>query len=420
MVAYVKINEIIYIWGSMKKIRFTKNQIFKILKEQEAVRTVADLCLENGIHQATLNILEMKRILILFFFTILLIVQSAAQNSSFIVLGDLHYDLLQDHDIDWLRNKPGDLRQVTKEYTVYTQENWNDFMTLLKKKAAFDDPPVKAVIQLGDLSEGLAGTQEKARQMASNTMKAIDAIQMPVPWIIAKGNHDVTGPGAAAAFEEYYIPMFRKQTNQPEINSASYSFSYDNVQITCIDPWDKETDMVAFLESELSEPDATYKFVVIHEPVIPVTERCWHTLSKDQERREKFLEVIARNKAIVLCGHLHRYSVVRRNTPYGPVVQVMAISVIKDRNYQKPAKVITKYGPSLAENIPDWQPETLNARKSLLSEEAKYVTYYKQTDLPGYAVIKIDEKKESILLEYYAAFGEKPYDIIDLTTLLKP
>jgi 3',5'-cyclic AMP phosphodiesterase CpdA len=266
----------------------------------------------------------------------------------------------------------------------------------------------------------LAGTEEKARQMASNTMKAIDAIQMPVPWIIAKGNHDVTGPGGAEAFDAYYIPMFRRQTNQPEINSASYSYSYDNVRITCIDPWDKEKDMVAFLESELSEPDAKYKFVAIHEPVIPVTERCWHTLRKDPEQREKLLEVIARNKAIVLCGHLHRYSVVRRNTPYGPIVQVMAISVIKDRNYQKPAKVITKYGPSLAENVPDWQPETLNTRKDLLSEEAKYVTYYKQTDLPGYAVIKIDEKKESILLEYYSAFGEKPYDIIDLTMLLKP
>lgn len=362
----------------------------------------------------------MKRILILFFFIVLMVIQSAAQKSSLIILGDLHYDLLQDHDMDWLRNKPGDLRQVTQEYTVYTRENWTDFMSVLKTKAASDDPPVKVVIQLGDLSEGLAGTEEKARQMASNTMKAIDAVQMPVPWIIAKGNHDVTGPGAAKAFQEYYVPMFREQTSNPEINNASYSYSYDNVQITCVDPWDKETDMIAFLEGELSESDAKFKFVVIHEPVIPVTERCWHTFRKDQEQREKLLEVIARNKAIILCGHLHRYSVVRRNTPYGPVVQVMVISVIKDRNYQKPTKVITKYGPSLAENVPDWQPETLKARKAMLSEEAKYVTYYKQTDLPGYAVIKIDEKRESILLEYYAAFGEKPYDFIDLTKLLKP
>lgn len=363
--------------------------------------------------------IEMKRILILFFFAVLLFVQSTAQNSSLIVLGDLHYDLLDDHDMDWLRSKPGDLRQV-KEYTVYTEENWTDFMSIIKNRIESADPPVKVVVQLGDLSEGLAGTEEKARQMASNAMKAVDETQMPVPWIMAKGNHDITGPGAVKAFQEYYVPMFREQTGNPEISNASYSYSYDNVRITCIDPWDKETDMIAFLEGELSESDAKFKFVVIHEPVIPVTERCWHTLQRDQYQREKLLEVIARNKAIVLCGHLHRYSVVRRNTPYGPVVQLMVISVVKDRDYQKPSKVITTYGPSLAEKLPDWQPETLDARKAMLSEEAKYVTYFKQTDLPGYAVIKIDEKKENILLEYYAAFGEKPYDTVDLTELLKP
>jgi hypothetical protein len=98
----------------------------------------------------------------------------------------------------------------------------------------------------------------------------------------------------------------------------------------------------------------------------------------------------------------------------------MVISVIRDRDYLKPAKIITEYGPSLAVNVPDWQPETLEARKAILSEEAKYVTWYKQTDLPGYAVININEKNGNIHLEYYAAFAEKPYDIIDLTKLLEP
>lgn len=362
----------------------------------------------------------MKRTLILFFFSFFLLAQSAGQKSSLLVLGDMHYDLLQDHDMEWLSEKPGDLRQVTEEYTIYTQENWTDFTAVLKTKATSGNPPVSAVIQLGDLSEGLAGSEVKARQMAFNTMKAIEAVGMPVPWIIAKGNHDITGPGAKEAFQEYYVPMFRKQTGNPEINSASYSFRYDGVQITCIDPWDKERDMIAFLENELSVSDAKYKFVVVHEPVIPVTERCWHTMRNDAEQREKLLEVIARHRAIVLCGHLHRYSVVRRNTPYGPIVQVMAISVVKDREYQTPGEVITEYGPSLAANLPDWQPETLDARKAILSEEAKFVSYYKQTDLPGYAIIKIDEENESIKLEYYAAFGEKPYDMIDLTALLIP
>lgn len=362
----------------------------------------------------------MKRTIILFVLTVLLFLQSGAQKSSLIVLGDIHYDLLQDHDMDWLMKKPDDLRQVTKEYTVYTEKNWSDFMTIIKNKAASKNPTVKAIIQLGDLSEGLAGSEEKAQQMASNTMKAIDKTNMPVPWILAKGNHDITGPGAKEAFQKYCVPMIRKQTKNPEINNASYSYSYNNVQITCVDPWDNEINMVNFLEDELTSSKAKYKFVVIHEPVIPVTERCWHIFRKDPEQREKLLEVIAKNKAVVLCGHLHRYSVVCRNTKFGPVVQVMVVSVVKDRNYRNPANVIMQYGPSLAENIPDWQPETLDARKGILTQEAKYVTYFKQTDLPGYAIINIDEKEDKLILEYYAAFGDKPYDIVDLTELLKP
>ena len=170
----------------------------------------------------------MKRFFLLFVFAVFMLIQLAAQKSSLIILGDMHYDLLQDHDLDWLKEKPGDFRQVTKEYTVYTEENWKDFMGILKKRTENEIPKVKALIQLGDLSEGLAGTEEKARQMASNTMKAIEDSQIEGPWIIAKGNHDITGPGAKEAFREFYVPMFREQTGNPEISNASYSYRYDN------------------------------------------------------------------------------------------------------------------------------------------------------------------------------------------------
>jgi hypothetical protein len=363
--------------------------------------------------------LNIKKIILIFLLGITCSQYSGAQKSSLILLGDLHYDVLGDHDMEWLRTKPDDLRQVTKEYTLYTEKYWNDFMTLLRNRVLKIKPEVKAIIQLGDLSEGLAGSEEKAGQMASNAMKAVDNSCMPVPWIITKGNHDMTGPGAPEAFIKHYVPMFRKQTGNQGINNASYSWTYGRVQITVVDPWDRNTDMVRFLEKELSESKAKLKFVAIHEPVIPVTERCWHTFRGDPVQREKLLEVIARNKAIVLCAHLHRYSVVRRNTKFGPVVQVMANSVIKDSAYQTPSFMITEYGPSLAENKPEWQPETLEARKAILAEEAKYVTFYRQTDLPGFGVLKINEKKGTVDLEYYAAFGRKPFDKVSLTGLMK-
>ena len=53
----------------------------------------------------------------------------------------------------------------------------------------------------------------------------------------------------------------------------------------------------------------------------------------------------------------------------------------------------------------------------MLADEAQFVTYYKQTDLPGYAVIKVNAKKGTVNLEYYAAFGDKPYDKVNLSEL---
>lgn len=65
----------------------------------------------------------MKRLLLLALPLVLLHINSYAQNSSLIVLGDMHYDLLEDHDMDWLSQKPGDLRQVTENL-----QDWEDFL----------------------------------------------------------------------------------------------------------------------------------------------------------------------------------------------------------------------------------------------------------------------------------------------------
>lgn len=342
-----------------------------------------------------------------------------AQKMSLLVLGDLHYDRLEDHDMEWLSRKPDDLRQVTKEYVVFTDNNWVDFMGVLRRKIQQAANPVQAVVQLGDLSEGLAGSEQKADQMAGNVIKAITDANLKVPWLLTKGNHDVTGPGSDKAFKEHYLPLIRQQAKTPGVTGASYSWVKDDVQVAFLDPWDQSVDMATFLEEEFSGSGARFKFVAIHEPVIPVTERCWHTLKKDPGNRERLLEVIARHKAIVLCGHLHRYSVVRRNTQWGPIIQVMAVSVVRDRKYLEPSHLVTKYGPSIAENVPAWQPETMEARKAILAEEARYVTYYKQTDLPGYAILTMDSKQGRVQLEYYPAFGKRPYDTIDLTALAK-
>ena len=80
---------------------------------------------------------------------------------SFLLLGDIHYDLLEDHDMEWLSTKPDDLRQVTKEYSIFTKNTWPEFSRIISGKVQKHQPSIKAVLQMGDLSEGLAGSPKK-------------------------------------------------------------------------------------------------------------------------------------------------------------------------------------------------------------------------------------------------------------------
>ena len=89
----------------------------------------------------------------------------------FSCLGDIHYDLLEDHDMEWLSTKPDDLRQVTKEYSVFTKNTWPEFSRIISGKVQKHQPSIKAVLQMGDLSEGLAGSPQKAIQMLTMPLK---------------------------------------------------------------------------------------------------------------------------------------------------------------------------------------------------------------------------------------------------------
>ena len=341
-----------------------------------------------------------------------------AQSSSFILLGDTHYDKMEDHDFQWVNTyQAADLSQI-EGYTANTKTNWDDFMKLLGNVVKTSSPQIKSVIQLGDISEGLAG-DSKADQMAKSIMSAVDNSGLGVPWIIAKGNHDVTsGDPAKLAFNNNYIPMFRKQTGNNSINSANYSYKVGNIEFFVCDYYERsDVDPITWLDNAAKASTATYKFAIFHQPVIPVTERCWHMYSTDDVSRQRLLQVMATNKLIALVGHLHRYSVVRRTTQWGPIVQIMASSVISNRNEVSTSNIITAYGPSIAANLPTYEPATLEARKAMLTAEQPFVTYYKQCTLHGYGLLNIDEATSMIEFKYFGGFSCTPFDTVDISAL---
>lgn len=360
----------------------------------------------------------MKKILFTLFAATALTACRAAEKDEtcLLVLGDLHYDLLENHDLAWLATTNDDLRQVTTQYTVYTARYWSPFTQRLARKVRSSG--TDAVLQLGDLSEGLAGTPQLAEQMARSVFRAIDSIGFGVPVVVTKGNHDITGPGAREAFDRVYLPNMARLAGHEHLKSANYATQIGDVLLVSYDPWDRENHGLDALERNLASSDARYKFVLVHEPVIPVNERCWHLLRNDNDLRERLLRIIAREKAVVLSAHLHLYSVVRRDTPDGPVVQIGVNSVVRDSTMLVPRRVITQYGPSLALDVPEWQPQTLDQRCAWLAAEAPHVRYFKQADLPGYGLLRINRADNTLRFEYYAAFGDEPYDVIELDKVL--
>lgn len=349
-----------------------------------------------------------------------------SESLSFIVLGDVHYCDASFYDLEaMLCDKPGDHRQITGTYAPVTAANWTDQVRALKERIDRTKPPVGCVVQLGDISEGISNRAGGAEKMAENMMNVLRRSNLGVPWILTKGNHDVTGFGpcreeARSAFGKYYTPFIREQTGGPVEGDANYTYRMGEVLIVVLDAYDNKVDQTDFLRRALENTTARYKFVCMHEPAIPASERCWHYLrNKPQSVRDEFLKVLAQNRAIFLCGHLHRYSVLRRDTEWGPIVQVMTTSVTNLRRSSKPTYRLDtdRYGEGLVDWKAEWNPATAESRRAVLREEARHVHYYEMNNLAGYALIEVDTRRERILLRYYPAFEERPYEEIDLTEL---
>ncbi|HEX2846117.1 MAG TPA: hypothetical protein VHN59_06185 [Chitinophagaceae bacterium] len=140
----------------------------------------------------------------------------------------------------------------------------------------------------------------------------------------------------------------------------------------------------------------------------------------DSSLRNRFLNLLAQHKVIVLSAHLHEYSVLSRETDSGNIVQVMVNSVNRGLEPPQPKGYITEYkGDGWISADPDWQPATREVRRKILKEEKKHIRSFRRADLPGYAVISVSADKEEVILNYYNGLSEKPYEQINLTALQK-
>ncbi len=363
----------------------------------------------------------------------LLVIYSNSQDVSFIALGDIHYDRLDFHDWDYVLTRPQDFKQIMEEYPQNTAVYLPRFLNFIKTRSVQIQPSVKAVVQLGDLVEGVAGTETLAREMNRGAVDLLYSVGLNVPWVLVKGNHDVSNsPGQSEAWQEVIRPFIELQVNK-SIGTGMYTYKLsDQVEFFVLDQFFSndqnlpESEMVSFLEKEFERSTAKYKFVLTHQPVIPVTDRCWHLLSgirrpvSDPSLRENFLDLLGKNKVIVLCAHLHKFSVLSRETKYGPVIQIMMNSVVNSFVPKDSVRINTQYrGQGFVDENPSFQPFNQETRKKILEYEKQHITSFLVADLPGYALLSIREKENDVILKYFNGFSVEPYYTLNLNELKK-
>lgn len=312
---------------------------------------------------------------------------------SFVYLGDIHFDKTSHHDFDWVRKeKPNDIRQI-ENYVRITENHTPGLFRQIQSLIESSHGRIKMVLQGGDFTEGLCGSRRLQETQFKDALKCVRKYIPEATFVTAKGNHDITGPGAREAFDSVMLPWLSKECKK-QIDSASFFFFKGPDLFVFFDAY--HNNNLDWLEETFRRNKHRYAFVVIHPPVVPYNARStWYLFSRDKEKnaRERFLNILGENNAVVLTAHLHKYHVLARKTPKGTFVQfsmnsVISSPVISVKDY---LKGLNNYGPAPVDLEPDFSPDTKQQRKKILEDEKPYISYFEFANFPGYAVINVSD-----------------------------
>lgn len=337
---------------------------------------------------------------------------------SFPLLGDLHYDKLEHHDMDWLkREKPNDVHQV-ENYSRISAEVTPALFQSVKALASKSGANIAFVLHIGDLVEGLCGSGQRSETQNNEALAFVREHDFKAPFLFVKGNHDITGLGSPEAFKRIFLPFLAQQTRQEKLQ-ANYSLPHGNAQFVFFDAYDKSS--LDWLETTLKARTAPHLFVVIHPPVVPYDARSlWHIYAKAQEQpqRTRLLNLLGKHRVLVLCGHLHKYGTVVCKTESGPFLQVATISVIPSLQTRPTQELsgIANYGPELVKMEPNFEPKSEADRRQALPAEAPHIVHFEYADAPGHGMVNVN--KGNVTLDLYAGVERKVWRSLNLTELL--
>ncbi len=342
-------------------------------------------------------------------------VPSKGSGFNFVLLGDIHFDKLEHHDIQYVKEKyPNDIVQI-ENYSRITRENFPMLMQVAKEKA--EKINADFWLQLGDFVEGLCGSEALAQKQTREFISFVAEQKLNRPFFVVKGNHDITGEGARETYKTTVLPWQRNELKK-SMPTANATFIHKKARFIIFDGYTPD-ESLEWLKGVLKEHKEGILFFSVHQPVVPYNARAnWHVFAKpeQQNQREELLNLLGEHKAIVLTGHLHKTSVLTRSTPKGNFVQVAIGSVIPSPNapIKDHLKGLDSYNTNLVDLEPNFSRASLHERKDNLQKEKPFIKHFEYADFCGYATINVSAKNE-VMLSVYPNTDKKAWTTLNLT-----
>jgi 3',5'-cyclic AMP phosphodiesterase CpdA len=284
---------------------------------------------------------------------------------------------------------------------------------------------VAFVAQVGDLVEGLCGSEQLATRQDEEAVAFVREAKLGAPFLFAKGNHDITGPGAAESFRKVFHPFLSQQpvggTSGCKLSGASFTLEQGEALFCFLDAYDKEA--LGWLEAAFAKRTARHCFVVLHPPVVPYGARSlWYLFSAERQKaqREKLLDLLGQQNAFVLNGHIHKYNLLVRKPPRGGrFLQLATSSVIGTPEPQAKSELsgVKDYNGDQVKVEPSFSPTTEKERRAVYADEGPFVTQFEYADLPGYAVVTVDGAE--VEARVYPAVSRQAWRTLNLSKLLR-
>lgn len=190
--------------------------------------------------------------------------------------------------------------------------------------------PGTIALHLGDMIHGNCGSLELQSRSYINILTLMRT-HLACPVYIVKGNHEMLGKGAKKAFEQVLLPYLRQlELGEGSLKrGANYYFTKNDdlyLALDCMQP------SFTFIRKTLEKhPQPRHLFVLTHYPILPRALSSKLLFSPQGKanltRYQNLIKLLARYQAIVLCGHIHRNTLMRLENEHGKITQLTIYSM---------------------------------------------------------------------------------------------